>query len=603
MQYIDENSLFVTGGNLRDVQFDRCLANSFLNATGASIAPKRSPSTITVGLSGSSAMNIVSASQDVGAVINGLIADDTTIFIFSGTYKVSVPIELKGVSRCCIKGEDRQRTILRCDAGVSGFDMADTLANYTDNIVRDLSLVHSTGQTGNAGTVGINIARHGSATFENLYIRWFATGMKFADRVFYSRSINVKVQNCSTYSVHITKGANDRCNENAFIACVFLGDDSSASDFCDTHLYLESGNSNGFVECTFENWVTQAILFGPGVGGIYAEYNRIVGGRLESNQGAGTPKYAVVFDDASTGNYVLDPYVSGGDVNTNAMVNYNASVGNWVSLNSFKGSEIRLERDTGTAGGFINYIRSGPGDASSLLKLDDTYAPSGSPITLEINTARPTGNFFSCKRGGNTYLSCTTTGDLTVPDTSRFLVTGLTGATKAYFENNNAASVDATLDLNFEPDTATDDAFFRIFKETNSSGSCNMSLFEPNTSNVQHKFECKTGGTSYLNGLLDGKLAIGAASSTSAGSRVYDCLISGNRIGFVSPALLTGNAACDIDQETADEALVAYYGASAGSGTATVSSWLTGAALDGYLKIKVNGVAKYLAYYTAPSGP
>lgn len=369
----------------------------------------KSRTSVTIGQA--NADYIISASADLGKKLNEIInleGSDTIVKILAGSYVSSTTIDLKGVSRFTLCGEGKRQTVITFAAGTSAINMANTSTDYYDNELIGFSIFHSNTQTGDDGTIGIEIARIQQYTVRDVYIRYYETGIKLSDKVFYGLFDNVKCQNCALYSVQITKGANDRCNQNIFVACVFLGDSSTGSNFTDTHVIINSGNANCFHACTFENWVSNAILFEDGVSSVYAEYNQVIGGRMESNQG--TSCTAIEFKNSATGNYINWPYVSGSDISTDAIVQANSSVGNNWLINSFKGSVIHVERDELTAGSFASIIRNGSGNGSACLSVQDTYANSGSPTTLEVKCARPTGNFINCERASTSYFSVNTLG-------------------------------------------------------------------------------------------------------------------------------------------------------------------------------------------------
>jgi hypothetical protein len=57
-----------------------------------------------------------------------------------------------------------------------------------------------------------------------------------------------------------------------------------------------------------------------------------------------------------------------------------------------------------------------------------------------------------------------------------------------------------------------------------------------------------------------------------------------------------------LDQNDDDEAFINYEGTSAASAAKSISSWKSGATIQGYLRCEINGVVYWIAYHTAPTG-
>lgn len=454
----------------------------------ASLRPTRSTNTISIGNLNSAAKYQIDTTTDLAAVINPLIASDTTFFLFAGRYYIASSIDLSNVSRCVIKGESKERTYIYTAAGIDGFLMDRTAgsSSVTDNQIRDIAIIHGPfpgSITSNTGKAAIKLGIHSQDTFQNIYIRYFDYGIYLVNKVFYSRWINIKCQDCTTYSCYISYGSDDRCNENAFVACVFIGNTTNPTQ---DHIYIERGNSNGFVECTLENWQNSAFRTASDT---LSAGNRIWGGRMESNNVSSHSGYAIIFGTLSQNNSIYEPYVAGNNVNADAYINYNSSTANWFEGNNSKGSSIYKSRTLLTAGDFITYTRTGSGDAKSILTLNDTYTPSGTPTTFKVNIARALGLYCDFQRSGVSHFSVDGLGNVNIPIQARFVGTSTYGLIKNTDSGNNCL-----FDFDCLPVSTSDSGFIRLFRNSNIAAA-SFNVHEPNTNNANHRLQVVSGGS------------------------------------------------------------------------------------------------------------
>jgi hypothetical protein len=66
-------------------------------------------------------------------------------------------------------------------------------------------------------------------------------------------------------------------------------------------------------------------------------------------------------------------------------------------------------------------------------------------------------------------------------------------------------------------------------------------------------------------------------------------------------ALTSGDESLSIQQDDDDVAFIDFVGTSAASAAKSISSWTNGAALNGFVRVEINGTVKWIPYYTAPS--
>ena len=62
-----------------------------------------------------------------------------------------------------------------------------------------------------------------------------------------------------------------------------------------------------------------------------------------------------------------------------------------------------------------------------------------------------------------------------------------------------------------------------------------------------------------------------------------------------------GQQAVTIDQDDVDKAFIDFQGTSEAGDSKNLTSWDTGATLQGYLKIEINGTARWLPFYDEPT--
>jgi len=380
----------------KDVVFQSVLTDTLIVTGGTNF---KDPGLKTIGLVGSGADTEVSATQDVAPAIEAFLAQGIQqIFIYEGTYAVKTPISYNSVSNVNVFGAGRDITILRTDAGVSGFDCR-SAANSFNCQLSNLTIIHSTSTTGNTGTYGMQMGYCKTWLLTNVKIFNFDVGLELSDVCFYNNFFAIDIGNSSSIGIHITFGVNDRCNANCFYGCKVLNNNAAG-------VYITRGNENHFYGCHIENWKTYGFV----AAGNLADANGMFGGRLESNNQSSTGY--ILFDTSAKNNFMYNPYVSGNDIASNVNPVTDNGTGSYYEFASFQGEISVKNRGLITAGDFITFNRNGSGNNSSLMTLNDSYTPSGTPTTLTIKTERASGNFIVGSRGGNNYLTISAQGTM-----------------------------------------------------------------------------------------------------------------------------------------------------------------------------------------------
>ena len=69
----------------------------------------------------------------------------------------------------------------------------------------------------------------------------------------------------------------------------------------------------------------------------------------------------------------------------------------------------------------------------------------------------------------------------------------------------------------------------------------------------------------------------------------------------VSCSSTLGQQAVTIDQDDVDQAFIDFQGTSEAGDSKNLTSWTTGATLQGYLKVEISGTARWVPFYSAPT--
>lgn len=99
---------------------------------------------------------------------------------------------------------------------------------------------------------------------------------------------------------------------------------------------------------------------------------------------------------------------------------------------------------------------------------------------------------------------------------------------------------------------------------------------------------------------LDGGTVIGPLTVTGATGITGATTITG-AVGLNQSNAALGAVGVTITQSDTDQPFVDFVGTSAASSGASLSSWTTGGAINGFVQVKINGTAKWMPYYTAPT--
>jgi hypothetical protein len=469
----------------KDVVFQSVLTDQLTVTGGTSFGDVQLKS---IGLFGSGADTQVLPGEDVAPAIESVLAGGAKqIIIYQGTYAVKSSISFNGYSGVVIKGSGRDVTILQTDAGVSAWDCQGASDEF-NCVLQDMTVQHSTSASSNTGTYGIRFGFAKTWILSNIKFRYFETGMLLADVSFYNSFYSISCEDCSSKGIHITFGANDRCNSNAFFGCKIINNGGAS-------VYITRGNENHFFGCHIENWKTYGFV----AAGNLADNNGMYGGRLESNDQS--PTGFILFDTNAKNNFMYNPYVSGNDIASNTNPVTNNGSGSWYEFGTYIGSVGLKTRDILTAGNFLTFARTGSGDASSILTLNDSYTPSGSPNTLNIITERASGNFLTGTRGGNRYLQVSSQGSM---DLGRNMGLG------------TLQQADQTIALNIISSAAGSSWDSRILRGSGANG--NVTWEQKGTGqtrilvNTTSVVQCMTSS---------GNVGLGAFTGTSPGARIH----------------------------------------------------------------------------------
>lgn len=592
----------------------------------------------TIGLLGSGADHVVTANQDIGAVITSLLSDDTTIEIFSGKYVLSTAIDFRYKSRCELKGQGFQRTRIFCTAGTSAINMENAAGQAEDyeNSVHDISFYHGSfpgSTTSNAGTYFLKVGRNKTCMFYNIFTRYFETGIYLSNDVFYCSFFNVVCDDMSDYAVRISYGDDDRCNSNYFSHCKFkggtgtglVGTPSATVDAPEYTVYIERGNQNIFNSCVFENWKQYGIYFADDA---LCQNNQVFGGRMESNYWLLAAQAAIYFGASSLRNYICNVYMSGSDIPSNTgTYNLNSS-NNWIEDPSYLGETIYKCRSLLSAGDFITYERTGSGNAKALLKLIDSYANSGTPNTLHIDCKRAASNLIYGTNDSTQVLRATAAGILYLGtedvNDGQLHLYGDAANTSGVIRIYNSANYDTTND------------YFQLFG--NSSGNFSIG-YDGNTEilSLTNAGNLAIDGTLTANSSVLSSTEIDYLTSITAGTAAASKAVvldaSKNITGLNNITtdgditLFSGNISCtgyldvnsaakcsientndsladavlEIKQGDTDEAFIDFVGTSGVTAGTSITTLTAGNNRQGHIKINVNGADYWIPYYDTPT--
>lgn len=559
---------------------------------------------LTVGLTGSGADYEVTSTEDLGATINGIVNFGRHIQIYKGDYKVSTPINLSAVSRCRIQGDGRERTKLVCDQGVTAFNLDSGNGGTTvfNNEICDLTVNHNNSNTGATGAYGMVFGRNKTANVNNVYIRYFDKGVYLRNDTFYCKFVQAQIEDCNT-GIHISNGADDRCNSNSFIGAKVLNNTDYA-------LRITQGNENSFYGSQFENWGKYGII----MEGNLAESNFISGGRLESN--SRNPTGYIYCGTGSKGNYISGIYVSGADYNATGYLT-DVPNANWFEFPTYKGEYIKKTRNILTAGDFINYIRTGSGDQTSILKLYDSYPSAGAPNTFEVKCNRPASNLIRCLSSTDAELMrMKTDGFLYMGDNGNDggiqiqhgrtgyytqIKTSSTGILGFYTNSTSARNFSIASDSTCTMGTNGSDngQLFLYGSATTNSGSLRVyNHFQATGANAYFQLRADNGkiafdydGSSTPVIVVDntGRITAGGSDMTTTTKSTIIQSIT----GYTGPVVEY--------RQSGTGPMFNYLGATGATATTTISTLTTPGAVQGWLQIQVNNVKRWMPFYADPS--
>ena len=365
---------------LGDINFTGTLFNNGINFGGRF----RDSTIITIGLTNSGANYEISASGDIGSLITSLITTDNVIIhIYQGDYTLTTSIVINN-NDVKIEGMHRENTKI-----VSNFTNDNIIeiknssgggVSISNVTISNLTLSNTSYL--NYGVIGIYCNGMRNCNIKDINIQQCYTALKLDDRNFFNDIETLRTTHCYDTLILDGPGSSNKPNQNTFSKCLF---NNNQNDI----LLLNRGNNNFFNHCSFEVWTGTAVYVDDSNGNTF-------------NSCRYEPAIAVTYyinltsnsrDNVFNNSYFTDNNLSWVDFDTS--INDNGE-GNCVdSLNSFKTQRVRWKRRHANSENFIEFIRTGYGDDTSILTLDDQYSSSGNPIQLSLKSSRLTGKFIS----------------------------------------------------------------------------------------------------------------------------------------------------------------------------------------------------------------
>ena len=329
-----------------------------------------------------------------------------------GTFKISSAISIR--SGIILRGHGSQNTV------ISYTGAAQALVQSTPGVrIFGVGLDGIRINDAGTGTVGLDLNSTSSSDFEDVVVNGFTTGVSLTGPngfCVYNRFYNVTAQNSTTGYLIGSAGS----NSNSFIACRVNIASSFGFDIVDSN----------------QNAITHSQIEGAAVGV-----------RITSSAPSLSDRNTISFNrfEGCTTNYDI---TSANVRETVAIANHavnGASVDNGarsmlIDIFGLTGPNLLLQStNTAASNGAFRFVRLSQGGASlPAMVVRDDAAGGGTPITLQIETERATGKFYSGKRGGTEFSYLDATGRLMLSGAAPIVAAGQIG-----FGATTAATVGA----------------------------------------------------------------------------------------------------------------------------------------------------------------
>ena len=388
--YTQNSDLKIRKGNSEIITFDSnsdITIHNNLSVNGNITFNKNNlvdPTIKTIGLTNSGADYEISASDDIGSLITSLINSDNIIIkIYQGDYTLTTSIVINN-NNVKIEGMHRENTKIVSDftndniieiSNSSGGGVSISNVSISNFTISNTSYL-------NYGVIGIYCNGMRNCNIKDINIQQCYTALKLDDRNFFNDIETLRTTHCYDTLIIDGPGSSNKPNQNTFSKCLF---NNNQNDI----LLLNRGNNNFFNHCSFEVWTGTAVYVDDANGNTFnsCRYEPAIAVSYYINLTSNSREN--VFNNS----YFTDNNLSWVDFDTS--INDNGE-GNCVdSLNSFKTQRVRWKRRHANSENFIEFIRTGYGDDTSILTLDDQYSSSGNPIQLSLKSSRITGKFIS----------------------------------------------------------------------------------------------------------------------------------------------------------------------------------------------------------------
>lgn len=321
--------------------------------------------------------------KDFGAVGDG-VTDDTTaiqaaltaaekVHIPAGTYLVSSQLNLK--NRQFISGDGRVATTISYSGSGNLFGNS-TGGRIFDVTILDL-YVNDTGTGVDAFALKDVVKGHFERIEVNGFDRAFAliTSTSPTNNALYNRFINCMANNCGVgwdFEKASAGSSTSGANSNTVAFC--------RSNGCTDGIKINNTNDVTVIGCQFEAG-TNGVSITDDVGGV-SNRNRIVDNRFENNSGTNISIGLNVNETVLLTNYYVGTGTRLSDSGTRTQ-----------DLDLFgQDWQLRLTSPYSTAEGSFQFARTTSATSSEPMAVfDDQNSGSGTPVTVDIQTARLLG--------------------------------------------------------------------------------------------------------------------------------------------------------------------------------------------------------------------
>lgn len=246
------------------------------------------------------------------------------------------------------------------------------------------------------GTIGLDFDSVSTSMIEDVVIDGFTTGVSLTGSngyCVYNRFTNVTAANATTGFLIGGTGS----NSNTFLAC--------RANVCTTGWNITDSNQNQLTHCQIESGTTGVSI--TSTSSALADRNTIAFCRFEGNTTNIDTGSANVRETALIANHHVTGTVTGSGTRTLAIDPF-GTTGPAVKFAS--------AANASAAGAFIFERLVAGGASLPAMRVVDSNAGSGTPVTLQIETERSTGSFLRGMRADTTYFEAYASGALGIAD-------------------------------------------------------------------------------------------------------------------------------------------------------------------------------------------